>query len=190
MMDTEELLSFFPYFEAQDLDYAFYNIRKIKDSIEDYSLLRPLKIPSLHWDAAKPLKYGRTYWINRISWLENFYKSDFDGDHLMCDLIINKLESDERLQNERCYLEINDNLERTWKSSEANKSHWSAYFLNLRDNIKECWNAGTLVGPARGSGGGFLLLYLLDIIQINPLWEEVKVYPWRFLNPDRVSPLD
>lgn len=190
MMNTEELLSFFPYLNELEIKSAFDSIRKIRDSIEDFSLLRPLKIPSLHWDAAEPLKHDRQYWTDKIKWLDTFYKSDFEGDHLMCDLIINKLEADERLQTERCYLEIEDNLERTWKSSVANKTHWSAYFLNLRDNIKECWNAGTLVGPARGSGGGFLLLYLLDIIQINPLWEEVKVYPWRFLNPDRVSPLD
>ncbi len=33
-------------------------------------------------------------------------------------------------------------------------------------------------------------LYILDIIQINPLWEKAPVQPWRFLNPDRVSVLD
>ena len=53
-----------------------------------------------------------------------------------------------------------------------------------------CWDAGTLVGCGRGSGVGFLLLYILDIIQINPLWEKTKLYAWRFLNPDRVSVLD
>ena len=67
----------------------------------------------------------------------------------------------------------------TWVSSEVNKARWSAYFLNLQKIIDECWNAGTLVMPARGSGGGFLLLYALDIIQINALREKTAMYPWR-----------
>ena len=44
--------------------------------------------------------------------------------------------------------------------------------------------------PGRGSGVGFLLLYLLDITQINPMWETTKTFSWRFLNPNRVSVLD
>ena len=46
------------------------------------------------------------------------------------------------------------------------------------------------MGPGRGSGVGFILLYLCDITQINPLWETVQTKSWRFLNPDRVSVLD
>lgn len=57
-------------------------------------------------------------------------------------------------------------------------------------NIDECWNAGTIVGPARGSGGGFVLLYCLDVIQMNCLREPTPMFPWRFLNPQRVSVLD
>ena len=103
---------------------------------------------------------------------------------------MNKLESDPRLQTEDSYKEINNNLEATWISSEVNKTHWSAYFLNLQRNIEVCWEAGTLVGPGRGSGVGFYILYLLDIIQINPMWETTSTYQWRFLNPERVSVLD
>ena len=46
------------------------------------------------------------------------------------------------------------------------------------------------MGPSRGSGGGFILLYCLDIIQMNVLREITKCYPWRFLNPKRESVLD
>ena len=78
----------------------------------------------------------------------------------------------------------------TWISSEVNKAHWSAYFINLQKIIDTCWEAGTLVGPGRGSGVGFYLLYILDITQINPLWESTDTFSWRFLNPARVSVLD
>ena len=113
----------------------------------------------------------------------------FKPRHLV-ELIIDKFEQDARLHTQEIYDEVNDNLRITWESSEVNKARWSAYFLNLQNVLEVCWNAGTLVGPGRGSGVGFILLFILDIIQINSLWETTKTYSWRFLNPSRVSPLD
>ena len=97
---------------------------------------------------------------------------------------------DKELWNQKTWDEANACLEMTWISSNVNKAHWSAYYLNLQRIIEECWKAGTLVGPGRGSGVGFILLYLLNITQINPLQETTKTFRWRFLNPDRVSVLD
>ena len=193
MMGTEEIESFLlPYMNRFDIDKAYNNIIKIKNMCEDYSLQKALKIPSLEWK--KPnrqiLKDDYIWYFNKMPYLEKFYQSSFDGDQRMVDLIIDKLERDERLQTEETFKELNDNLKITWVSSEVNKAHWSAYFLNLQKILEVCWDAGTLVGPGRGSGVGFLLLYILDIIQINPMWETTRTFSWRFLNPDRVSVLD
>ena len=160
---------------------------------EDFSLLKPLNIPTLPW---REIKLGgnnvinRSKWTERIPYLMNFWNSDYEGDRHLADTIVLKLETDPRLQYQESYDEINDNLRITWVSSEVNKAHWSAYFLNLQRILDHCWDAGTIVGPGRGSGVGFYLLYILDIIQINPLWETTKTYSWRFLNPERVSVLD
>ena len=189
MMGTEELESYFSYFTKEQLNIAYQNIINIKTACEDYSLLKSLKIPSLQWKI--PEARGiKDFYRYKMPTLNKFIESDFDGDRIMAQAIINKIEDDPRLQNEETYAEVEDNLIATWRSSEVNKTHWSAYFLNLQQIIEVCWNAGTLVGPARGSGGGFILLYLLDIIQINPLWETTKCFSWRFLNPERVSVLD
>ncbi|HOA79543.1 MAG TPA: DNA polymerase III subunit alpha, partial [Defluviitaleaceae bacterium] len=63
-------------------------------------------------------------------------------------------------------------------------------FLNLQNIVDICWEANSLVGPGRGSGVGFLLLYILGITQINPLRENTETFSWRFLDPERVSVLD
>ena len=194
MMGTEELENYmykYSLFSPEVMQKAYENIIGIKNKCEDYSLLRELKIPSLKW--RKPSKLypeKEKFYINKMPYLKTFKESDFDGDKLLVDLIIDKIESDPKLQNDTIYTELNDNLKITWISSQTNKTHWSAYFLNLQNIIDTCWNAGSLVGPGRGSGVGFLLLYILDIIQINPCWEETKTFSWRFLNPDRVSVLD
>ena len=191
LMSTDELESYFPYFSKIQLTTAYENIEKIKGMCEDFSLLKELKIPSLDWGETPHYpKEGLLAWSYRIPWLKNFVESDFIGDRIMANLIVDKLEKDTRLQNQESYDALNNNLEMTWVSSEVNKAHWSAYFLNLRGILDTCWEAGTLVGPGRGSGVGFYLLYILDLIQINPLWETTNTYSWRFLNPDRVSVLD
>jgi DNA polymerase III subunit alpha len=188
---TEEVEENIPYLSREELDYAYQNILTIKNSCEDFTLFRELKIPTLIWKDPQPISEETfDFYKSKIPYLDIFLNSDFEGDNRMAKLIINKFESDDRLRNQRHYDEINGNLESVWISSEVNKTHWSAYFLNLQKTIEVCWNAGTLVGPGRGSGVGFLLLYFLDIIQINCLWEKTVCFPWRFLNPDRVSVLD
>ena len=190
MMSTEELESYMNM-TKEELHEAYANIHGIKEKCEDYTLLKPLKIPQLPW-ATLVLHPGwecKEY-CAKIPWLEKFLLSDYDGDRLMANLIIRKIIEDEKLQKQNIYDAINECLEMTWISSEVNKTHWSAYYLNLQKIIEECWNAGTLVGCGRGSGVGFILLYLLGITQINPQWESTKTFAWRFLNPERVSVLD
>ena len=190
LMNTEELESYLDYMTRSELDKAYENILNIRASCSDFSLLKPLKIPSLKWRTPKAPGCKVSLYYPEIPYLETFMNSDFIGDKVMARLIVDKLESDFRLRNEKVYNEINNNLEMTWISSEVNKTHWSAYFLNLQKTIDVCWEAGTVVGPGRGSGVGFALLYILDIIQINPLWETTQTFAWRFLNPSRVSVLD
>lgn len=190
MMGTEELESYFPYFNTETLQEAYRNILKIRDSIEDYSLLRPLNIPNLKW---KPvLSYFTEYpiWFEYIPMLKTFSDSEYEADRYLVNAVIDGIKRHKDLQNQEAYNEINACLEDTWVSSNVNNARWSAYYLNLQNIIDICWEAGSLVGCGRGSGVGFILLYCLDITQINPLRETTKCFRWRFLNPDRVSVLD
>ena len=191
MMETSELESYFKYFSKEVLEEGYKNILKIRNSIEEYSLLKPLKIPNLKW---KPIENvitsGKEELFKIIPMLETFANSEYESDRYLVDAIWDGIVKHKDLQNQEAYKEINSNLEMTWVSSQVNKAHWSAYYLNLQQIIDLCWEAGSLVGPGRGSGVGFILLYVLGITQINPLREKTRTFSWRFLNPDRVSVLD
>ena len=190
MMSEEELESYFSYFTKEELNEAYQNIQGIAESVEDFTLMRDLKIPSLKW---KPvLSYSSEYpdWFKRIPMLETFVKSEYEADRYLVNAVIDGIKRHSDLQNKEAYDEINACLEDTWVSSNVNKARWSAYYLNLQNIIDICWKAGSIVGPGRGSGVGFILLYCLDITQINPLRETTKTYRFRFLNPNRVSVLD
>ena len=191
MMKDEELRTFFPYMSPEQIEMAYATIREIKNRCEDFSVLKPLEIPSLPWRQfffVPPETVA--YYIKLIPAIDKFVHSHYASDNVLVTALINGIEKHTDLQNEEAYQALNECLEMTWESSEVNNARWSAYFLNLQKIIDECWNAGSLVMPARGSGMGFVLLYALDIIQINCLREKTKTYPWRFLNPARVSVLD
>ena len=59
------------------------------------------------------------------------------------------------------------------------------YFLSLYDIIRYARGEGMLTGIGRGSAGGSLVAYLLDIIQIDPL--EFDLLFERFLNSGRMG---
>lgn len=190
LMNTNEIVENMSIGEV-NIEQAFKNIEVIRDMCEDYSILKPLKIPTLKWN--KFTEYTQDQleeWCNTIPMFKTFLKSDYVGDRELVKATIDGILRHKDLQNKEAFAEINDNLRITWESSEVNKAHWSAYYLNLQKIIDLCWEAGSIVGPGRGSGVGFVLLYCLDITQINPLAETTKTYSWRFLNPERVSVLD
>ena len=191
MMKDEEIRSFFPYLTEEQIEAAYKTIREIKNKCEDFSILKPLEIPQLPWRIFKSRTYTElVQYTLKMPNLINFIKSIHNADNQLALALIDGIEEHSDLQNEEAYKALDECLGMTWESSQVNKALWSAYFLNLQKIIDECWNAGTLVMPARGSGGGFLLLYALDIIQVNCLREKTPTFPWRFLNPSRVSVLD
>lgn len=188
MMDADELASHLDNITEEELEKAYSNIIQIQNSCEDYTIMKPLNIPTLIWN-----KYNTELtkeWVERIPMFETFNNSDYIGDKELVKAIIQGIYDHPDLQNQIAYNEINSNLEMTWVSSNVNKAHWSAYYLNLQKIIDLCWEAGSIVGPGRGSGVGFILLYTLGITQINPLREKTQTFAWRFLNPERVSVLD
>ena len=63
--------------------------------------------------------------------------------------------------------------------------HFSSYFLVVDDYVRFAKNSGIKVGPGRGSAGGSLVAYALDITQVDPLRFDLTFE--RFLNPNRVT---
>jgi len=190
MMSTEELENYMNnYFNKEDFKKAYDAIKEIKNKCQDYSLKKSLKIPVLKWKIPSECKFPEK-WKSAIPYLNTFLNSNFEGDRILAKAIMERVEQDETLQNKETYEAIEQNLDATWISSNVNKVHWSSYFLNLQNIIENCWSLGTIIGPGRGSGVGFILLYILGITQINPLRETTKTFSWRFLNPERVSVLD
>jgi DNA polymerase-3 subunit alpha len=62
---------------------------------------------------------------------------------------------------------------------------FAGYFLIVKDFIDYAKNRGIRVGPGRGSVGGSLVAYALDITNLDPI--KYGLLFERFLNPERIS---
>ena len=79
--------------------------------------------------------------------------------------------------------EIKDRLEYELKTIED--MGYVDYFLIVWDFIKYAKDNGILVGPGRGSCGGSIVAYTLNITDIDPI--EYNLIFERFLNPERIT---
>lgn len=193
IMSREEIHEYMDKYLGKDTVSQWMNNTKlIYDMCKDYDLTKPLRIPYLPRTIDKITDEEYNEFKNKITKLSLFYNSKYDSDRHLAAAIVRRIKNDRvQYDNEETYKEIDLNLDVIWLSSEKQNTRWSAYLLNMRDYIDVIWNEGdSLVGPSRGSGGGFILLNILGITQINPLREKTKTFYWRFLNPERVSPLD
>ncbi len=72
-----------------------------------------------------------------------------------------------------------------YELSVVSQTGFAGYFLIVQDFVNWAKNNRIVVGPGRGSAGGSLVAYLLNITEVNPLQYELLFE--RFLNPERIS---
>ena len=193
LMSTEELHEYMDETIGKEIVSQWLeNSKKIYDMCEYYSLKNPLRIPYLPKTIDTITEKDFLLFKDKLKELQYFYTSPHQENRDLAAAIVKKIQTKkEELWNEETFAEIDDNLKAIRLASEKHKTQWSAYLLNIRDYVRIIWEDGnSLMGPSRGSVLGFILSYVLDIIQVNKLRENTQTYSWRFLNPERVSPLD
>ena len=157
----------------------------------EYRLDKPLQIPYEPDDITEPSEELFNKYSPYMKHLAYFYNSEHPSDRHLVREIVNKIEEKpEELANQKTYDAIDICLKVIENTSEKMGTQWSAYLIQTKAFVDAIWACDSISGPARGSGGGFILLYILGIIQINPLREETKLYYWRFLHEYRASVLD
>lgn len=194
LMSPQEIHEYMDkYIGVEKVNQIVDNTKLIGERVQQYDLRKPFKLPYLPTKEdieLADIPYSLREGLAPI-W-SVFMNSSEPSDRVFIKKIINKCETNpsyywtqERV--DRMTIE----LETVWNASEKQGFKWTKYFLQVADYIKIAWSEGdTLVGPGRGSGVGFYLNYLLDIIQIDPMVEKVPLFYWRFLNPERASILD
>jgi DNA polymerase-3 subunit alpha len=79
--------------------------------------------------------------------------------------------------------EVLDRL--NYELSVIKQTGFASYFLIVQDFVNWAKSNRIVVGPGRGSAGGSLIAYLLNITNVDPL--KYNLLFERFLNPERIS---
>jgi len=192
VMSEEELHSYLDEsLGSEAVQKGIDNTMLIYNMCEEYTLDKPLNIPYIPFNIEEPNEGLFLKYKNNIPLLDCFYHSQYDSDRHLIREILNAIDNNpEDYCTQDAFEAIQTCLESIQLASDKQNTRWSAYLMQTKDIVQTCWESGSLVGCSRGSGAGFALLAMLQITQINPLKEEVETFHWRFLNPERVSPLD
>ena len=141
--------------DFKDVPEAIENTQKIVDMCNFEFVLGKIKLPSF------PVPDG---------------KADYDYLRELCEKGFERKKLERNTQTiERMEYEL----------AVIKQTGFSSYFLIVQDFVNWAKDNRIVVGPGRGSAGGSLIAYLLNITNVNPL--DYDLLFQRFLNPERIS---
>ncbi len=186
------------YLSSDVIDKMIMNTKEIADKVEDYSLAHNQVIPKI------PIEDDETKWfegyniarvrdmymkLNKYENVSKMIKSDSVYDRYLVAQCVKGLWG--RKIPREDYEEYLSRMDiECWAIlgvSEAKNEPISSYFITMQKIIDIIWDTGSFVGTGRGSAGCFLINYLLQIVQINPLRQGVVLEYWRFLHPSKIE---
>lgn len=186
------------YFVNSGLEAEFEIMRQntllICDRVKGYNLKQNSIIPkinySINYELNSTVSNFVKYCLDIVEdadYIRAMFTEAHEADLYMLYLVSQGWKKIQNLpQQERYIKELEYECEQLYKISQQLEQSMSDYFITMAKMIDIMWeDAGTLVGPARGSAGSSLIAYLLGITQINPLTQPVELPFWRFMHSER-----
>jgi DNA polymerase III subunit alpha len=163
------------YLSEDEINKAFENTMSIYDEIEFFDLQKDVEIPhagipSFQVNHTFEPAYGK------FEYIEKFANSPHEIDQYLLYLIeegfrekVNKPD----LTREYFYKvmdRVNTELRELWLISEKLGDRMSSYYVLTKQIVDIAWDKGdSIIGVSRGSSAGYLVNWLIDIVQANPL---------------------
>ena len=122
--------------------------------------------------------------------MEKYYNSKYEIDrYTLYQILINFEDKVARgwiTQKQKAIERLEEELDTLWQVSETVAERMSKYFLTMKEMLAIVWRV-SIVGVGRGSAGGSLISFLMEITSLNPLetYEDLELPFWRFLHPSR-----
>jgi DNA polymerase III subunit alpha len=171
---------------------AIQNTLLIGDMIQDYTIehapiIPKMELPEFELQHLFKPAYEKYEYIGKIA------NSDNEQDQFLLKLIEDgfqeKLHKPGLTKEEfhQILSRLNEELGELWEISNSLNQSMPSYYITVREIINIIWDdqcgGNSLVGVARGSAAGYLVNYLLDITQINPMTYNLP--HWRHLHKSR-----
>lgn len=193
LMEIQEMYDYMKYFDEEIVTTAIENTTIIGKKIEEYSLSCSTIVPEAEVPEFEVENYFRKYY-ERFTVLKEYANSSNIYDKYLLYLIekgYQKKEIHAKVRRndftEECKVErIAIELQEMALVTEKIKSSISSYYISTLELINIMWEEGdSLVGVARGSVTGMYTMYLIDLIQMNPL--DWGLPHWRHISHEKAE---
>lgn len=189
MMEETEIRTLLgKHLQKEIIDQAIQATMEVYNKVEVYDITHSPIIPKIPFQ-------DKDKWANVIHIYDNYeyfnvLSHSTDNDKFLIYKTILGLHD----KVEKGWLELtpalerlNEELQQVYEVSQKLKQDMSTYFTTFQAIVDEIWNI-SIVAPGRGSAGAFLLNFVLNITQINPLPFNFPMK--RFLAAEKVSLAD
>lgn len=203
---VSEIYEKMSYLDKDIIKEAMKNTMAIGKMICDYTIEGETIIPIAklpEFEVAHLFKGG----YKKYGYIEQMAHSENEQDRYLIHLIEKgfKEKIPYRAMSKEAFHEvmarINIELEELWEMSKILNQSMASYYVTVAKIIELIWGddcgdasreEGSIVGAGRGSAVAFLINYLTDVTQVNPMLYGIEVPHWRHLHKSKpdISALD
>lgn len=190
IMSEEEVAGYMPYVTASQIAEMSENTRRIMSMVKCYELTQPKVIAKVEYEHQKEYENDIEVFADvdeeTYPYFYYYLHTDNPADHYLMELIahgyINKITTE---WNTRLYYDrLEEELGIIKQVGDKIGQSMSDYFITISKMVDLMWEAGSLVGPSRGSAGASLINYLTGVTQMDPIQMDLP-FMWRFMHPSR-----
>lgn len=189
LMSNTEIYEYWRTFGTdKDFKIAILNTFKIKEKIEIYDLCKPELIPQRPLPEVFEVRHIFKDWYNKYQYIEKVANSPYDQDRFFMTLLEDGFIKKKQKFNDINMGRINEEFKQLWLISERLHQRMLSYYSLTELMVNIMWDddgGNSLVGISRDSGTGMYMLYLVDVIQINPI--EWELPNWRHIHSSRIE---
>src|SRR5574344_1155047 len=191
LMSEQELREYLlNCFTNEQIDEIFNNTNEICDRVQGYSFDHAPMIPQIPIDKIPSFAITHKYkkYYDKYEDFKFYSQLDNVQDSYFFYRIECALESlvDQKGKDVEVYINrLNNEFHELRLISEAFDSSMASYYTTMSKIIELIWDCDSLSMPGRGSGAGFLVCYLLEITQIDPVPLGDYFPFWRHLSAER-----
>lgn len=191
MMSADEIRGYMPYITDEQFNEMVSNTNKINDMCSYYELEQKKVIAKVQYEHLEEYKKDLEVFYNvKEDKYPDFYyyiHSNDPADRYLAELVAHGFIKHYKnsWDLDKYYARLQEEFWTIRSVGREIDQHMSDYFISMAKMIQIIWDdAGSIVGPARGSAGVVLINYLIGITQMNPI-EMNLPYVWRFMHPSR-----
>lgn len=176
MMSEEEIHEYMDkYIGEKNVEIGLNNTLIVGEMVQEYDLVHPTIVPKTDLPDFQLRNIFGDYY-HQYEYIEKFAHSEDPYDRYLLYLIENGFQekgwyvgiSEEEFHKRVSRIEIE--LSEMWKVTEKINNSIAAYYISTLELIDIMWNEGdSLVGVSRGSVTGMYTMYLIGLMQMNPM---------------------